>query len=118
MNTTNYRIDTGAIHDRIQARVKERAEAEAKAQNERPRPLTRRQREVLSFLETHIGTKGYAPSFEEIARQFAFRSLATVYEHLENLAYKGHIRRTFKGSRAIELVATPAHCPHCGAGLP
>src|SRR5438552_17814909 len=67
-------------------------------------PLTRRQREILDFISTHIESKGYAPSFEEIARQFGFQSLATVHEHLTNLERKGYIRRAHNESRAIEIV--------------
>jgi len=67
-------------------------------------PLTRRQREILDFIASHIGAKGYAPSFEEIARQFGFQSLATVHEHLTNLERKGYIRRSHNESRAIEVV--------------
>lgn len=67
-------------------------------------PLTRRQREILDFVSSHIATKGYAPSFEEIARQFGFQSLATVHEHLTNLERKGYIRRAHNESRAIEIV--------------
>ncbi|MDH4349297.1 MAG: repressor LexA, partial [Gemmatimonadota bacterium] len=51
--------------------------------------LTKRQSEVLTFLQEHIQSKGYAPSFEEIAEQFSFQSLATVHEHLTNLERKG-----------------------------
>ena len=67
-------------------------------------PLTRRQREILDFISGHIVAKGYAPSFEEIARQFGFQSLATVHEHLTNLERKGFIRRAHNESRAIEVV--------------
>ena len=67
-------------------------------------PLTRRQREILDFLAGHIQAKGYAPSFEEIAGQFSFQSLATVHEHLTNLERKGYIRRAHNESRAIEIV--------------
>jgi len=67
-------------------------------------PLTRRQREIFDFVSQHIESKGYAPSFEEIARQFGFQSLATVHEHLTNLERKGFIRRTHNESRAIEVV--------------
>src|SRR5213593_4630870 len=67
-------------------------------------PLTRRQREILDFISTHIESKGYAPSFEEIAGQFGFQSLATVHEHLTNLERKGYIRRAHNESRAIEIV--------------
>ena len=67
-------------------------------------PLTRRQREILDYLTGYITDHGYAPSFEEIARQFAFASLATVHEHLTNLERKGYIRRNHNESRAIEIV--------------
>ncbi|HEV8510950.1 MAG TPA: transcriptional repressor LexA [Gemmatimonadales bacterium] len=67
-------------------------------------PVTRRQREILDYIGKHIEEKGYAPSFEEIARQFGFQSLATVHEHLTNLERKGYIRRTHNESRAIEVV--------------
>ncbi len=67
-------------------------------------PLTRRQREILDYLSGHIAEKGYAPSFEEIAGQFGFQSLATVHEHLTNLERKGFIRRAHNESRAIEIV--------------
>lgn len=66
--------------------------------------LTRRQREILDFISAHIADKGYAPSFEEIAARFSFRSLATVHEHLTNLERKGYIERAHNESRAIEVV--------------
>jgi len=67
-------------------------------------PVTRRQREILDFITSHLDAKGYAPSFEEIARQFGFHSLATVHEHLTNLERKGYIRRAHNESRAIEII--------------
>lgn len=67
-------------------------------------PLTKRQKEILSFLETHIREHGFAPSFEEIAAQFSLQSLATVHEHLTNLERKGYIRRTYNESRSIEVL--------------
>jgi repressor LexA len=67
-------------------------------------PLTRRQREIFDYVAQHIEGKGYAPSFEEIAQQFGFQSLATVHEHLTNLERKGFIRRAHNESRAIEIV--------------
>ena len=67
-------------------------------------PVTRRQREILDFITGQLDAKGYAPSFEEIARQFGFHSLATVHEHLTNLERKGYIRRAHNESRAIEII--------------
>jgi repressor LexA len=67
-------------------------------------PLTKRQKEILDFLEGFLEENGYPPSFEEIARHFGYTSLATVHEHLENLRQKGYIRKSYNASRSIELV--------------
>jgi repressor LexA len=67
-------------------------------------PLTKRQREILSFLTSYTDENGYAPSFEEIAESFGFTSLATVHEHLSNLERKGYIRRGYNESRSIEIL--------------
>jgi repressor LexA len=72
-------------------------------------PLTKRQREILSYLTTYSEEYGYAPSFEEIARQFNYNSLATVHEHLSNLERKGYIKRSFNESRAIEILPSDAN---------
>ena len=67
-------------------------------------PLTKRQREILDFLGSYEEQHGYAPSFEEIAEQFNYNSLATVHEHLSNLERKGYIKRAYNESRAITIV--------------
>ena len=69
-------------------------------------PLTRRQREILDFLNEFIEQHGYAPSLEEIGRRFGLSSLATVHKHLTNLQEKGFIRRAWNRSRSVELVPT------------
>jgi repressor LexA len=69
-------------------------------------PLTKRQKEILDFLEIFLTEYGYPPSYEEIARNFGYTSLATVHEHLENLRQKGYIRKSYNASRSIELVPT------------
>ena len=66
--------------------------------------LTRRQKEILDFLDRHISRKGYAPTIEEIGVQFGLSSLATVHKHLANLQAKGLIKRAWNRSRALELV--------------
>lgn len=66
--------------------------------------LTKRQSEILSYLQHQIRDNGYAPSFDEIAERFGFKSLATVHEHLTNLERKGYIHRAHNESRAIEVL--------------
>ncbi|HKG94129.1 MAG TPA: transcriptional repressor LexA [Gemmatimonadaceae bacterium] len=72
-------------------------------------PLTKRQREILDFLSSYNEGNGYAPSFEEIASQFGYSSLATVHEHLSNLERKGYIKRSYNESRAIEIMPSEAY---------
>ncbi|MGI9627245.1 MAG: LexA family protein, partial [Longimicrobiales bacterium] len=66
-------------------------------------PLTKRQKQILDYIQSFIDEQGYAPSFEEIAQSFGYSSLATVHEHLTNLERKGYIRKSFNESRSIEL---------------
>ncbi len=68
--------------------------------------LTRRQKEMLDFLNGYIQQNGYAPTIEETASHFGLRSLATVHKHLTNLQGKGLIKRDWNRSRALELVPT------------
>jgi len=67
-------------------------------------PLTKRQKEILDYINGFIDEQGYAPSFEEIAKAFGYSSLATVHEHLSNLERKGYIRKSYNESRSIEMV--------------
>jgi repressor LexA len=66
--------------------------------------LTKRQREILNYVESFIESEGYSPSFEEIAAFFGYSSLATVHEHLSNLERKGYLRKNYNKSRSLELV--------------
>ncbi len=67
-------------------------------------PLTKRQREILDYLNEFIQQHGYAPSLEEVGRRFNLSSLATVHKHLTNLQEKGFIKRAWNRSRSVELL--------------
>ena len=69
-------------------------------------PLTKRQREILDYLNDFISQHGYAPSLEEIGRRFGLSSLATVHKHLTNLQEKGFIKRAWNRSRSVEMIPT------------
>ena len=69
-------------------------------------PLTKRQREILDYLNEFIAQHGYAPSLEEIGRRFGLSSLATVHKHLTNLQEKGFIKRAWNRSRSVEMIPT------------
>ncbi len=66
--------------------------------------VTRRQKEVIDFLETFVSRNGYSPSFDEIARGMGLKSLATVHKHITNLEKKGLLDRVHNRSRSIDLL--------------
>ena len=78
--------------------------------------LTRRQREVLDFLERFIAERSYSPSLEEICQGLGLSSIATAHVHLRNLESKKMIRRAWNHSRSIEL--TPLAARSAPAGTP
>ncbi|MGH9587768.1 MAG: transcriptional repressor LexA [Acidobacteriaceae bacterium] len=66
--------------------------------------ITRRQKEVLTFISGFTQRNGYSPSYEEIAHGLDLRSLATVHKHITNLHNKGLLQRTQNRSRSIDIV--------------
>ena len=78
--------------------------------------LTKRQKELLDYLTAYIEQHGYAPTLEEIGRNFSLGSLATVHKHLQNLERKGHIRRQANRSRALEIM--PRNGAHATVQVP
>ncbi len=64
--------------------------------------LTDRQKQLVDFISHHIYVSGYAPSMQDIADHFGFRSLTTVADHLKSLERKGAINRP-KGARTLTI---------------
>lgn len=67
-------------------------------------PLTKRQFQVLAFVDRFVQDKGYCPSFDEIGKNLRLSSLATVHKHINTLERKGFIRRDYNRSRSIEVI--------------
>lgn len=65
--------------------------------------LTRRQKELMDFLNEFITKNGYSPSYEEIANGLKLASLATVHKHIQALQSKNYLRRSFNHSRSLEI---------------
>ena len=65
--------------------------------------LTKRQKEILDFLEEFISAHDYAPSYREIAEHFQLGSIATVADHLENLTEKGYLTKDHREARSLQL---------------
>ena len=65
--------------------------------------LTRKQTEVLGFIREFIADRSFAPTLEEIAKNFSV-STVTAHEHVRQLEKKGEIRTERNRARSIELV--------------
>lgn len=68
--------------------------------NKRP---TKKQRELLSFIERFIAQHGHAPSYREIMRNVGCKSVSTVATHIDNLIAKGHLRKRDRSARSLEV---------------
>ena len=66
--------------------------------------LTKRQKQILDYVQDSIRKNGYAPSLTEISRHFDLHSISTVHKHLVHLEEKGLIKRHWNRARAIEVV--------------
>ena len=65
--------------------------------------LTKRQGEILNFIENHEWRNGYWPSIREIQEQFAFRSTNAVMGHLRALESKGALQRIPGQARTFRI---------------
>lgn len=75
---------------------------------------TKKQRELLTFIEQFIGEHGYSPSFREIMTGLNYTSVATVALHVNNLIKRGHLRKRDHSARSLEIVRSEA-APGSGA---
>ncbi len=65
---------------------------------------SKKQRELLSFIEGFIGGHGYGPSYREIMTGLNYKSVSTVATHVDNLIAKGHLRKRDHSARSLEIV--------------
>ena len=66
-------------------------------------PLTKRQQQILNFLQQHHSRTGLIPSVREIQHAFGFASSNAIDSHLRALERKQYIRRSAGKARAIDI---------------
>ncbi len=76
-----------------------KAPAKPKAPAIRP---TKKQYELLAFIESFIATHGYSPSYREIMKGLNYTSVATVALHIDNLIKRGHLKKRDRSARSLE----------------
>ncbi len=66
---------------------------------------TKKQQELLSFIDGFIKGNGYGPSYREVMRALGYKSVSTVATHVDALIAKGYLRKGGDYSaRSIEVV--------------
>ena len=70
---------------------------------------TKKQRELLTYIETFIAERSYSPSYREIMSGLNYTSVATVALHINSLIKRGHLKKRDHSARSLEVVH--AHAP-------
>ncbi len=65
---------------------------------------TKKQRELLVFIQKFINENGYSPSYREIMTALNYNSVATVALHVNSLIKRGHVRKRDRSARSLEVV--------------
>ncbi|WP_158743447.1 transcriptional repressor LexA [Acidisphaera sp. L21] len=69
--------------------------------------LTRKQHELLLFIDHHLRTTGFSPSFEEMKDALSLRSKSGIHRLISALEERGFLRRHHHRARALEVVRVP-----------
>lgn len=72
---------------------------------------TKRQKELLTFIEEFINANGYSPSFREIMKGLQYTSVATVALHVNNLIKRGHLQKREHSARSLEVIKQSKESP-------
>ncbi|HUJ08491.1 MAG TPA: transcriptional repressor LexA [Verrucomicrobiae bacterium] len=67
--------------------------------------LTKRQQQVLDFIQRHQQAKGHSPSLREIAAHFGFNSMNAALDHVGALRRKGFLIHEAGCARAHRVVS-------------
>jgi len=72
---------------------------------------TKRQHELLTFVDGFIQGYGYGPSYREIMRALGYKSVSTVAIHIDGLITKGYLRKSDNSARSLTVVTTHIDSP-------
>ena len=69
--------------------------------------LTKKQHELLMFINQRLGATGVAPSFDEMKDALKLRSKSGIHRLISGLEERGFIRRLPHRARALEVIKLP-----------
>lgn len=65
---------------------------------------TKKQQELLNYIEQFVAEHGYGPSYREIMRGCGYNSVATVALHVNSLISRGHLTKRDHSARSLEVI--------------
>lgn len=68
--------------------------------------LTKKQKNILDFLNKYLNKHGYSPTLEEIKTHFKLSSVSNIHQHIATLKKKGYIKKEKNKPRTINVVNT------------
>ncbi len=71
--------------------------------------LTRKQHELLMFIDRHLRETGFSPSFEEMKAALNLKSKSGIHRLITALEERGFLRRRAHRARALEVIRLPEH---------
>ncbi len=69
--------------------------------------LTRKQHELLTFIDGHIKSTGFSPSFEEMKDALDLKSKSGIHRLISALEERGFLQRRHHRARALEVTRLP-----------
>jgi repressor LexA len=80
--------------------------------------LTRKQHELLLYIDKHLRETGFSPSFEEMKEALALKSKSGIHRLISALEERGFLARRHHRARALEVVRLPEDLGRRTAYLP
>ncbi len=69
--------------------------------------LTRKQHELLTFIDRHLKATGFSPSFEEMKEALDLKSKSGIHRLISALEERGFLSRRHHRARALEVIRLP-----------
>jgi repressor LexA len=80
--------------------------------------LTRKQHELLTFIDRHLKATGFSPSFEEMKDALQLKSKSGIHRLISALEERGFLQRRHHRARALEVVRLPDEIAARSVALP
>lgn len=77
--------------------------------------LTKKQQQLLTFIDTRVSKTGVSPSFEEMKEALGLKSKSGIHRLITALEERGFIRRLPHRARALEVLRSPGAAPENAA---